>query len=73
MTVIPNGDTVNYDQGPVKRTAEMVVAVGADGSTFTDLASRIGNTDDAAWNGSDADATVISLLKAIALNTTPAP
>lgn len=34
--------------------------------------NAIGSTNDPAWNGSDTHATVISLLKAIALNTTPA-
>ena len=31
--------------------------------------AAIGNTDDEPWNGTDDNATVISLLKAIALNT----
>jgi len=36
------------------------------------IADAIGATDDTAWDGVDPDATVISLLKAIALNTAPA-
>lgn len=38
--------------------------------TLSDLLASIGSPDDTAWNGSDAEASVISLLKAIALNTT---
>lgn len=38
--------------------------------TLSDLLASIGSPDDVAWNGSDAEASVISLLKAIALNTT---
>lgn len=38
----------------------------------TDLLASVGAVDDVAWSGI-GDATVISLLKAIALNTTPAP
>ena len=33
------------------------------------LLTAIGTTADTPWNGSDPDATVISLLKAIAINT----
>lgn len=36
-----------------------------------DIIATLGATDDAAWDGVAADATVISLLKAIALNTAP--
>lgn len=47
----------------VDSTGALVVADGVIAS------SAIGNTDDAAWDGVAADATVISLLKAIAINT----
>jgi hypothetical protein len=69
MAITTNGDTVNYNRGGVPSTAEVVVAVSADGSGTSDLISRIGDVDDAAWNGTDPNATVISLLKAIATNT----
>lgn len=69
MAITTNGDTVNYDRGGVKSTAEVVVAVAADGTSTADLISRIGDVDDAAWDGVAANATVISLLKAIAVNT----
>lgn len=39
-------------------------------ATSADMAAAIGSPSDAAWSGS-GDATVISLLKKIALNTTP--
>lgn len=41
--------------------------------TDAGMALAIGSTDDSAWDGEATDATVISLLKAIAINTTPAP
>lgn len=47
-----------------------VVLVDETGGA-TNSATAIGATDDAAWNGTDPEATVIALLKAIALNTTP--
>jgi hypothetical protein len=40
--------------------------------TDSGLSLVIGSTDDAAWDGEATDATVISLLKAIAINTAPA-
>ncbi len=46
--------------------------VGISKGEYVQLAAlnaAIGATDDAAWNGVAADASVISLLKAIALNT----
>lgn len=36
---------------------------------LTALNTAIGATDDAAWNGTDANASVISILKAISLAT----
>lgn len=42
---------------------------GAQQDTLEAVATAIGNTDDAAWNGTDPNATVIALLKAIAANT----
>jgi hypothetical protein len=41
-------------------------------TTDASLATAIGSPTDAAWDGVAASATVISLLKAIALNTEPA-
>lgn len=74
MTITPFQDTVNYlaSNAGVQSTAAVVVAVNADGTPLAggDLASSIGTPSDAAWDGVAADATVISLLKAIALNTT---
>lgn len=35
-------------------------------------ATALGTPADAAWNGTDPEASVISLLKAIAINTKPA-
>ncbi len=48
-----------------------VVPVKADGTVIEndDLAAAIGSPTDTAWNGTDPSATVISLLKAIAVNT----
>lgn len=53
----------------------LVLGVGPDGKMYpfsvaAGGASVIGNPDDELWTGIGA-ATVISLLKAIALNTTP--
>ena len=42
----------------------------ATGAGF-DFAATFGSPDDAAWNGTDPSATMISLLKTIALNGTP--
>lgn len=39
-------------------------AIRVTSTTSTDL-TPLGETDDAAWNGTDPDATVISLLKGI--------
>jgi hypothetical protein len=36
-------------------------------------ANAIGSTNDPAWNGEDDHASVISLLKALVINTTPTP
>ena len=44
------------------------VAITSGGTEF-DFASVFGSPTDAAWNGTDPSATVISLLKAIAVNT----
>jgi hypothetical protein len=46
---------------------------GTVATTNTALQTAIGTTADAAWDGVAATATVISLLKKIALNTTPTP
>ena len=64
------GDQV-VDGGGVAyiQSVKMVDGEGA-ASGFSDA---IGSPADAAWDGVAANATVISLLKAIALNTTPAP
>lgn len=42
---------------------------GASEETSQATLTSIGSTDDPAWNGTDTDASVIALLKAIALNT----
>lgn len=73
--------SADYAVGPIVQATDIngvsrpIIAPGfvilaADGSPATTSAA-IGNTDDAAWNGTDPDATVISLLKAIAVNTAP--
>lgn len=54
----------------------LVLGVGPDGKMYpfsvaVGGASVIGNPDDEPWDGVSANATVISLLKAIAINTTP--
>lgn len=49
--------------GPDGKMYPLPVAAGG--------ASAIGSPDDAPWDGISANATVISLLKKIALNTTP--
>jgi hypothetical protein len=41
-------------------------------ATLAALSAKIGTTADAAWDGVAATATVIALLKKIALNTVPA-
>jgi hypothetical protein len=71
MTITPFQDTVNYlaTNTGVQETAKLVVAVNADGSALAG-GNSIGLPSDAAWDGVAANATVISLLKAIALNTT---
>jgi hypothetical protein len=53
--------------------AQVVMAVQPDGTPAdsTDALSAIGAPGDTAWNGTDPAATVISLLKAIAINTAP--
>ncbi len=63
-------DAIGPDGRTIKVVAPGVLLLSGDGSVIdaTGLAA-IGATDDPAWNGSDDDATVISLLKAIALNT----
>ena len=75
MAITAFQDTVNYlaRGGGVRETAKVVVAVNADGSALAggDLLASIGAPTDAAWDGVAASATVISLLKAIALNTEP--
>lgn len=48
-----------------------VAITSATGAASGDFAAAIGDPDDAAWDGVAASATVISLLKAIALNTSP--
>lgn len=66
-------DTLTEGQrtsGVADAAGNLLVAIGSGDAA---LSAAIGSTDDAAWDGMDADATVISLLKAIALNTTPAP
>jgi hypothetical protein len=45
------------------------VAISDTGGTPFDFATVFGSPTDAAWNGTDPSATVISLLKAIAVNT----
>lgn len=59
----------------VDKPTSLVVPVRANGTVIDPAAmvAAIGDPADEAWNGSDASATVISLLKAIALNTTPTP
>ncbi len=61
---------------PVTLTDEENVAISETNplpvtGEFSDpeLLTSIGLPSDAAWNGTDPDATVIALLKAIALNT----
>lgn len=51
-------------EGDVEITGDAVVDTSA-------LEALIGSTDDAPWDGQEANATVISLLKAIAINTAP--
>lgn len=67
------GYTVNYGtySAFVQKVA-LVTSAGAADTNAADMATAIGSTDDAAWDGVAADASVISLLKAIALNTEPA-
>lgn len=48
------------------------VSIADSGGTEFDFAAVFGSPTDAAWNGTDPSATVIALLKAIALNTSPA-
>lgn len=55
----------NYD--PNKDITETNRLPTADAA----LKTAIGSPTDAAWNGTDESATVIALLKKIALNTTP--
>lgn len=45
------------------------VAVTAGAGPAFNFAAVFGSPTDAAWNGTDPSATVISLLKAIAVNT----
>lgn len=59
--------------GPVQAVAAVMVDTtgqAIDNGT-ADMTAAIGDPTDAAWNGTDPSATVISLLKAIALNTAP--
>lgn len=58
-------DTLEDGQSTGLRVDETGALVVADGVTVT----SIGSPDDAAWDGVAAEATVISLLKAIAINT----
>lgn len=53
--------------------AQVVMAVQPDGTPAdsTDAISAIGAPGDVAWNGTAPAASVISLLKAIAINTAP--
>ena len=52
--------------------AQILGALGGNGATgIDDLNAAIGSPSDEAWSG-DGDGTVIALLKAIAVNTTPA-
>jgi hypothetical protein len=50
----------------------LLVADGFSGEFAAATATAIGEPTDAAWDGVAASATVIALLKAIAINTTPA-
>ena len=52
------------------RPVEDVIVTDSTGDA--DLAAAIGSPDDEAWDGVAASATVIALLKKIALNTEPA-
>jgi len=55
----------------IDKPTSYVVPVKADGTVIENdaLSTAIGTPADTAWNGTDPSATVISLLKAIALNT----
>lgn len=57
---------------PASSPALPVYMTGEDGEPVAVSTAAIGEPTDAAWNGTDPSASVISLLKAIALNTTPA-
>jgi hypothetical protein len=59
-----NGAAVTFDVSNLALEA---------GGNLEALLASIGAPSDAAWNGTDANATAISLLKAIALNTTLTP
>lgn len=52
---------------------QVLAALGGDGATgIDDLNTAIGAPADAAWDGVAASASVIALLKKIAVNTEPA-
>jgi hypothetical protein len=53
-----------------ERRAKLVVPMPVDSSGDpVDYSAAIGSPSDAPWNGTDPQASIISLLKAIALNT----
>jgi hypothetical protein len=59
---------------PGSLSGDASAANQAAGNTKLDaLNTAIGTKTDAAWDGVAASASVISILKAIALNSTPAP
>ena len=60
-----DADRMNFT--PVSAANPLPVTSGGDG--IVTQSAAIGTVSDAAWDGVAADATVISLLKAIALNT----
>lgn len=63
MAVTTNGDVVNYMQGPDKRTAQMVVAVAADGSALAGAGSDAAPNvlRDAAMATSDLSRAVVAI------------
>lgn len=61
-------DAAGHEKG-VSASNPLPVSLGATGGG----AGVFGSVDDAPWDGVAAEATVIALLKKIALNTEPAP
>lgn len=68
MSITPNADTVNYLRGPVLSTAEVVVAVNADGSLLGGSNTSPQVQRDALLATSDLSAAVVNISSA---TTTP--